>query len=872
MKTTKDLQPQVERELAFHLEMRTRELMERGMSEEAARLEAMRRFGDYQEMWRECLTIDERRRDRMHRTQYWSELRQDVAYALRMYRRSPGFTAVALLTLALGIGATSAIFTVVNGVLLQPLPFTDPHELYRVSTLYPDGTAYGLSAPDFASLRQDTRVFDRIEAVANQPRTLRGLGEPREVRTFAVSDGLFAMLGFERAIGRLFERGDHNPGQANVAVLDHGFWQREFGGDASAIGRSVMLGTRAYQIAGVLEPGARLPAAADMYTPLEYTEIFKPTDQPARRGEFLAVFARAKDDADAERVGADLARVGTDMQKAFPTTNARLTFSARPLQDTIVGDVRTPLWVLLGAVGLVLLVACVNVANLMLARASARQDEIAVRAALGAGRRRLVRQLVTESVLLFVAGAALGLGLAYAGTQALVAARPADIPRLDQISVDATVVLVTLAAALVTGLVFGLLPAFQATGRRLSNLFRQGGRGGAPGRASHRLRAGLVVAEMALAVMLLMGAGLLIRSFIQLTNAPRGFESAHGMTFTVTLEGSQYQSGEPVRARVAQLEARLRQMPGVTSAAAATIVPLGTGGSVVDFAVDGAPPPPDNMNAEIGLGSITPEYFRAIGTPVISGREFNDRDITGAPLVAMISQAGVRQWFGGQSPVGKFVTAAGAKREIVGVVGDIRQRDLRDLAGPMLYVPYMQRTSRSPRFIVRSTTEAAAQATTIRQVFKEIDPEIPISAFVPFSQLVSDSVARPRFYTSLLVLFAATALLLAAVGIFGVMSYSVAQRSREIGIRLALGAARGQVMTRIVGRAIGLAALGAALGVVGTLGLARVIQSLLFGVPVLDPLTLAAVVGVLCASATLASYLPARRAASIDPVIALREG
>jgi putative ABC transport system permease protein len=344
------------------------------------------------------------------------------------------------------------------------------------------------------------------------------------------------------------------------------------------------------------------------------------------------------------------------------------------------------------------------------------------------------------------------------------------------------------------------------------------------------------------------------------------------MTFTVTLESSAYPTPDAVRARITQFEARLKQIPGVTAAAAATVVPLGTRGSMVDFAVIGAPPPPPNVNAEIGMGSVTPEYFRAIGTPVRYGREFTDRDITGAPLVVMINEAGVRQWFGGENPLGKFVTAAGARREIVGVVGDIRQRGLRDLAGPMLYAPYMQRTSRSPRFIVRSDKEAAAQAGTIRAAFREIDPEVPISAFVPFSQLVADSVARPRFYTSLLVLFAATALVLAAVGIFGVMSYSVAQRSREIGIRLALGAARGQVMTRIVGRAVALAAAGAALGVVGTLALARVIQSLLFEVPVLDPLTLAAVVGVLSASAALASYLPARRAAGIDPVIALREG
>jgi putative ABC transport system permease protein len=602
-----------------------------------------------------------------------------------------------------------------------------------------------------------------------------------------------------------------------------------------------------------------------------YDNTFQPTDQPARRSEFLTVIAKARPGQDEAAVQSDLARLGTAMQQAFPATNGRLTFSAATLRSTIVGDVERPLWMLMGAVAFVLLVACANIASLLLARASARQQEISMRVALGAGRRRLVRQLVTESVLLSLAGGALGLGLAWAGTRALIAARPADIPRLDQIGLDPVVVLVTLGVSVATGLLFGLFPAVQATRRSLTAGLREGGRSGAGGRASNRVRAGLVVAEMALAVMLLMGAGLLIRSFVELTNVPRGFDTDRAMAFTAMLQGPKYGNATQIRARIADVEARLEAMSGVTAAAASTIVPLTNRGSVVDFAVAGAPPPPANVNAEIAMASITPDFFRAIGTPLKSGRMFTDRDTAEAPLVALINEAGVRLWFSGQDPLNKVVNAAGRPREIVGVVGDIRQRGLRNPALPQLFVPYPQRVTRTPRFIIRAAQDPMLLAPAIRAMFREIDPDVALTPFVPFTQLVDDSVARPRFYTSLLVLFAGTALVLAAVGIFGVMSYTVAQRSREISIRLALGARRREVVSMVVGRALALSALGIGLGLAGTYALVRVIQGLLFGVRPLDPLTVAAVTIVLGGSALLASFLPARRAATIDPGGVLRQ-
>jgi predicted permease len=863
-------QADIARELDFHLEMRVRELVAQGMSESDARAAAERRFGSYQASMRECLAIDDRREDRMQRAQYWSELRQDLGYAFRMHRRTPGFTAVALVTLALAIGATSAIFSVVHGVLLSALPYRDADRLYRVTTLYPDGTPYSLSAPDFASLRQDTRALERVEAYAGSSIALIGAGEPREVAGVSVTDGLFDLLGLTVAAGTPFHRDHHQPGRGNVVLLDHGFWTRAFGGE-SVIGRTLTLGGSSYTVLGVMAPGARLPGAADVYTPVTYDNTFQPTDQPARRSEFLTVIAKARPGQDEAAVQSDLARMGTAMQQAFPATNGRLTFSAATLRSTIVGDVERPLWMLMGAVAFVLLVACANIASLLLARASARQQEMSMRVALGAGRRRLVRQLVTESVMLSLAGGALGLGLAWAGTRALIAARPADIPRLDQIGLDPVVVLVTLGVSVATGLLFGLFPAVQATRRSLTAGLREGGRSGAGGRASNRVRAGLVVAEMALAVMLLMGAGLLIRSFVELTNVPRGFDTDRAMAFTAMLQGPRYGNATQIRARIAEVEARLAAMSGVTAAAASTIVPLTNRGSIVDFAVAGAPPPPANVNAEIAMASITPDFFRAIGTPLKSGRMFTDRDTAEAPLVALINEAGVRLWFSGQDPLTKVVNAAGRPREIVGVVGDIRQRGLRNPALPQLFVPYPQRVTRTPRFIIRAAQDPMQLAPAIRAMFREIDPDVALTPFVPFTQLVDDSVARPRFYTSLLVLFAGTALVLAAVGIFGVMSYTVAQRSREISIRLALGARRREVVSMVVGRALALSGLGIGLGLAGTYALVRVIQGLLFGVRPLDPLTVAAVTIVLGGSALLASFLPARRAATIDPGGVLRQ-
>jgi len=808
----------------------------------------------------------------MPRTEYIREIKQDLGYSVRALRRTPGFMAVALATLALGIGANSAIFSVVHGVLLAPLPYRYAERLHVVRTLYPDGTPYSLSAPDFMSVRQDTRVFEQVEAFTTGVFTLLGAGEPREVRGAQVSDGLFGLLGLPITLGRTLHPDENQPGRTAVAVLDHGFWQRQFGSDRNVLGRTLSIAGQPYTVVGVLAPDARLPGDdAEIYVPLEYGETFHATTAKGRRSEYLTVLGRAKVGVTPTQVDEDLRRIGAALRIAFPQTNDIETFTASALDKVILGDVRRPLLVLLGAVGFVLLVACANVANLLLARASARQGELAVRAALGAGRLRLVRQLLTEAVVLGLAGATAGLALAYVATRALVAAQPADIPRLDQVGVNPIVVGFTFTIALLTSLAFGVIPALQFTSGRLSSALGESGRGGGPGARAHRVRASLIVAEITLAVVLLTGAGLLIRSFVRLTRVDPGFDVEHGMAFRVTLQGEKYREDTAARMRVGEFLDRLRALPGVSAVGATSVLPLSGRGAMVGFSVEGAPPPPPDVNPEIAAASVTPDYFKAIGAALRAGRLFTDRDDPGAPRVTIINDSGVRRWFPDRDPLGQRINMNGVRREIVGVVADVLQRQPGQAAAPQLFVPLAQRTTRSIKIVVRTTGDPVALASAIRGEIRALDPDLAIADFTPLRQLVARSVARPRFYTTLLTLFAAVALVLAATGIFGVMSYAVAQRAREISIRMALGAQIGDVLRMIVGRALTLTAIGIVLGLAASIALGRVIEGQLFGVTLLDPITLAAVTAVLGLSAGLASVLPARRAASLDPASALRD-
>ena len=805
----------------------------------------------------------------MARSEHLTELKQDVRYALRALARRPGFALVAILTLGLGIGANSAIFSVVNAVLLRSLPYREAENLWDVRTMYPDGTGYSLSAPDFMSIAEENRVFEEVAAYTGGLQTLLDRGAPKEVNGALLSRDFFRILGMPLALGRGFAPEEHEPGAPRVAVLAHGYWQREFGGDRGVLGQTLNLAGVPWTVVGVLEDGVELPGW-DIYGPLTYGETFSSTTAQARRGEFLRVLARAPGDATEETLNADMRRLGGELQERFPGTNANQTFGVESFREQVVGEVRTPLLVLLGAVGFVLLVACANVANLLLARASARQGELSVRAALGAGRGRLVRQLLTESVVLGVAGGILGLALAWAGTRALVAAQPAEIPRLEEVGVDGAVALFTLAVSVGTGLLFGLIPGLQVTGDRLVQAIREGGRG-AVGGGGQRLRSALIVVEIALAVVLLVGAGLLVRSFVELTRVDPGFTSERAMAFRISLQGSTYEEPQQSRDFHAALRERVQGLPGVTAVGGSSLLPLSGLSSILGpFAVEGREPPP-GVNSEIAVASVTPEYFQAVGAPILAGRPLGSQDLPDGPRVGILNEAAVRRWFGGEPAVGRNVLLGSSPVEVVGVVKDILHADPGTEAVPQLYLPYAQRSTRSLNVVVRSGGDPLALAGTIRSAVAELDPNLAIADFRALDDVLSASVARPRFYTSLLALFAAVALVLAAVGIFGVMSYSVAQRAREISVRMALGARAGSVVGMIVGRAMALAALGLVLGAAGSLALGRVLQSQLYGVEPMDPITLVGVVVVLAGSAALASWLPARRAARMDPGMALRQ-
>ena len=850
-------------ELQLHHEHEVARLVADGLSPADAQRRARLTRGSLEQM-------KEDTRD-MWGVQWLESAVQDGLYALRTLRRAPGFTLVALMALALGIGANSAIFSVVQGVLLSPLPFRDAAELYRVTTLYPDGTPYSLSAPDFMSVRQRTRTFAQVEAMSSQVVTLLGTGEPIEVRGTRVSDGLFDQLGLRVALGRPLLPEETRPGRSNVVVLDHGFWLRRFGGDRGVIGRTLTFAETSMEVVGVVAPGARVLEPTDFYAPLTYDARFNPSTAAGRRNEFLTVVGRAKPGMADESITADLRRIGSELQAAFRDTNDTLTFNAQSLRYVLLGDVRTPLLVLVGAVGFVLLVACANVANLLLARTSARRTELAVRSALGAGRNRLLRQLLTEALVLGMSGAAIGLTLAYVATRLLVMAQPADIPRLENVGVNGPVAWFTLAVALATSLLFGTLPALQSSGASISGGLCEGNRGGSAG-GGHRMRAALVVAEVALAVVLLVGAGLLVRSFVQLTQSDPGFRPEQLVSFRVTLQGERYRDDVVVRARVGELLERLRVLPGVTSAAATSVLPLGGRGAMVGFAVEGAAPPPPNVNAEIALAVVTPDYFRTVGAPLRRGRQLTEQDLTNGPRVAIANEAAVRRWFPEQDPLGRRVNINGVSQEIVGVVTDIVQRSAADPAIPSLFVPLAQRAARSVKVVVRTGGDPATVASAIPPVIRAVDGDLAMVDFAPATELLARSLARPRFYTSLLSLFAAVALTLAATGIFGVMNYAVTQRTREISIRMALGARRATVLGTIVRRAVALALIGSGCGLVMAAVITRVLQGQLFGVTRLDPLTFGAALVVLIASAALAAFLPARRAANLDPARALREG
>jgi putative ABC transport system permease protein len=802
---------------------------------------------------------------------------QDARYAVRVFIKSPAFTAVALVALALGIGANTAIFSVVHAVLLRSLPYRDAERLVMVwEHNRPRNRERNVVNPaNFLDWQAQAQSFEAMAAFYDTRFNLTGAGEPVEIPAQVATGNLFAVLGAQAALGRTFAAEDGEPGRDDVVVLSHGFWQSQFGGAPDVVGKTVALNGGQVEIIGVMPADFRFFVSenslggkpAVLWTPTRFTP------QQAR-GRFISVVARLKPGVTAEQAQSEMNTVSARLEQARPDFNGNWGSRVVPLREQLSGELRRPLLVLVGAVCFVLLIACANVANMMLARAAARAKEIAVRAALGAGRARVVRQLLTESLLLSLAGGLLGLLLAMWGVDALVALSPPNLIGPEAVGVNLPVLAFTFAVTVLTGVVFGMFPALEASRFDAGEALKEGGRGGTGGPRSRRLRAAFVVAQVALSLVLLVGAGLMIQSFRRLSAVDPGFDSNNLLTMRVLLPGTKYKDDAARVAFFRQVLERVEALPGVRSASMAQALPFAGIGSATGFQIEGQPELTSAERPTTDVRVTGEGYFETMRIPVLRGRAFNPDEAREDRKVVVVNETLARKHFPGEDPVGKRITiemkAQNEPSEIIGVVGDAKYAKLEGEQRPMVYWAHPTLAFSAMSLVVRTEGDPLALADAVRREVQAVDRDQPVADVRTLRSWVGDSVARARFGTLLLAVFALVALLLAAVGLYGLMSYTVVQRRHEIGIRMALGAQRRDVVRLVVGQGLLLTLAGTALGLAGALALTRVMRGLLYGVSATDPATFAAVPLLLGAVALLASYVPARRATRVDPMVALR--
>jgi predicted permease len=849
----KKMEEELEKELRFHLDQHTADLIAQGLEPEEARRRARLALGGPEQVREQC-------RD-ARGTRWLEELLQDIRYGARILLKQPGFTLIAGLTVTVGIGANTAMFSVVNAVLLRPLPFPEPARLMFVEAKNPTSFA----APDFRDLVTQNRSFSHISAYTDATFNMSGGNEPERVNGARISAGLLPTLGVQPLLGRNLMVEEDRDGGDNVVLLSQGLWQRQFGADAGIVGRAIGLDEQSYTVIGVLPPGLNFPLDKELFVPL----ALNASDLSNYGGYFLSLIARLKPGVTLTQANTEVATIIKKSDEEGPRFESVRVIG---LQEALVGDVRTMMLALMGAVGFVVLIACANLANLLLTVSARRQKEIAVRLSLGARRSRIVRQFLTESLLLAGLGGVSGLLLTWCGMALINAMLPIAIPRIGEIGVDGRVLWFTFALTVTAGLLFGSFPALRASQTVLTEVLKAGSRTLDGAFGSRRLRALLIVSQVALTVVLLTGAGLLIKSFVRLQQTPLGFRPERLLTARVTLRGSAY-SMPPQRLSFAErLLEEVRRHPGMRDAALTSFLPFATGNQGFGiFMNDQEEIKPDMPVAD--FRSVSPEYFRVMGIPLLKGREFSSADHERTPMVAVINETMAKRYWPGADPIGQRIKETYFRavwREIVGVVGSVRHSARGEEPRPEMFVPWNQVPAANLNLAVRTQAELAGFETALRRAVAAIDANLPVFEVRTMEDRLFESVARPRFQTVLLGVFASLALVMAVVGLYAVMVVSVVQRAHELGIRVALGAQRGDVIGLVLWQAMKLVGSGVVIGLAGAWTLTRILTTMLYEVKPTDSLTFLAVPVLLIAVAILACWLPARQAARIDPIIALR--